>query len=191
MKCDLILDLTAGHDENQHEYVHEHTHVDFTEKNIKLVGVIEHLSIKRTKTGKDMAFLTLEDLTGSIEVIVFPTVFSRCTNELSRENIIVVEGKVTQEDEKFRVIANEIRSFPVDLTFLKLYLKIDKKDEVNMDELKKTLRFFSGETPVYVYFAEEKRTALASKDMWVSENKVLLDKLGILLKPENVKLVCE
>jgi DNA polymerase-3 subunit alpha len=185
MKTDFILDIK--------EKIISGENIDaICSKNTALVGVIEELSHKRTKKGQDMAFLTLGDLTGSIECLVFPTLLSKCTNDLSKDNIIIVDGKILgDENETIKFIANGIRSFPTNITNLKLYLKVDDKAKFDMEVLRKTLKFFRGETPVYVYFSEEKRTTIADKEMWVSENGLLIDKLKKLLGDENVKLITD
>jgi DNA polymerase-3 subunit alpha len=183
MKTDFILDIK--------EKIISGEAIDVT-KNITLVGVIEEIKHKRTKKGQDMAFLTLGDLTGSIECLVFPTLLLKCTNDLSKDNIIILEGKISlEENESIKLIANNIRSFSTDISNVKLYLKIENKLRFDMDVLKKTLKFFKGETPVYVYFSEDKRTTIADKSMWVSENALLLDKLKKMLGEDNVKLITD
>ena len=185
MKCDFILDIKV-------EAANSEDLDNLLSRRVSFVGLIESVSVKRTKSGKDMAFINLEDLTGMIETIVFPTAYANYANELIKDNIVRIAGKLTLDnDEKIRFIANEISSFSAEKTNTKLYLKIDGDNISKMTEIKKILTFFNGETPVYVYFAEEKRTALAEKSMWVSTNTILLQKLKNLIGEENVKLVVD
>lgn len=163
-----------------------------TEKQVKFVGVISNLDQRRTKTGKNMAFFTLEDLTGSVECIAFPTVFVQNTDAIVEDNIIVVSGKLSLEaDDAVKLIVEEIGRFSTDLTYLKLYLRLPSETSPKMEEVKRLLKFFSGETPVYVYFEEQKRLTMAPKDLWITENSILLEKLEQLLGASNVKLVTE
>lgn len=57
-----------------------------------------------------MAFVTLEDLYGSIEVIIFENCYMQCSNELVDENIVLVEGRLSiREDEETKIVAREIK----------------------------------------------------------------------------------
>ena len=58
-----------------------------------------------------MAFATLEDLYGSIEVIIFENCYLQCSNELIDENIVLVEGRLSiREDEDTKIVAREIKN---------------------------------------------------------------------------------
>ena len=185
LKCDFILDVKV-------EATSSESLDELTNRKITFIGLIENVSVKRTKSGKDMAFLQLEDLTGAIETIVFPTAYTNFSHELIKDNIVTIDGKLTLDnDDKIRFIANEVRPFSIEKTNTKLYLKVEGENISKMEEIKKILKFFSGETPVYVYFADEKRTALAEKSMWVSVNSILLQKLTNLLGENNVKLTTD
>ncbi len=163
-----------------------------TEKHITVIGVISNLDIRRTKQGTRMAFFNLEDMSGIVSCIAFPDLYGKNTDAILEDNIVVADGKLTMEGEdSFKFILTALRRFSTDLTYLKLYLKLPEEASPKMAEVKKLLTFFSGETPVYVYFEKEKRLAVAPKTLWVSENEILIEKLSNLLGPENVKLVSD
>lgn len=63
-------------------------------------GMLVHRTIKYTKNNQTMAFLTLEDLVGSLEIIVFPRDYEKYKNYFENEARIFVEGRVTIEEEK-------------------------------------------------------------------------------------------
>jgi DNA polymerase-3 subunit alpha len=75
---------------------------------VKLVGMKRSMQEITTKKGDKMAFLTLEDLKGSVEVICFPDVFSRSYEMLQKDLPICVRGKLEHGDERSKVIASEI-----------------------------------------------------------------------------------
>jgi DNA polymerase-3 subunit alpha len=75
---------------------------------VKVAGVIENLKIKRTKRGEKMALLTLEDQTGSIEVIVFPDVFNLCSHYLKSDEPLLVSGTAEVDDSNVKVLSQEI-----------------------------------------------------------------------------------
>ena len=81
-------------------------------QNVKYAGTITSVKKKYTKRNTIMAFVTVEDLYGSAEIVVFDSVFSRCDNILVEENIVIVEGRLSiKEDEDARIIVQYIKEF--------------------------------------------------------------------------------
>lgn len=95
---------------------------------VKIAGVVEKLKIKRTKRGDKMAILDLEDLTGSIEVILFPDVFNRHSLLLKSDKPLLVTGSVEIGDNTAKIIAQEI------VTLESIRLKTIKTIELKLDE---------------------------------------------------------
>ncbi|MCP4683025.1 MAG: DNA polymerase III subunit alpha, partial [Desulfobacterales bacterium] len=75
---------------------------------VKIAGIIERLKMKRTKLGKKMAIVSLEDLTGSTEVILFPELFDRSSPLLKSDEPLLLKGSVEQGDNSTKIIAQEI-----------------------------------------------------------------------------------
>jgi DNA polymerase III subunit alpha len=75
---------------------------------VKVAGIIESLRIKRTKRGDKMAVLTLEDQTGSIEVIVFPDSFERYSPLLKSDEPLLVTGTAEVDESAAKIISQEI-----------------------------------------------------------------------------------
>lgn len=69
------------------------------------------MSVKeiRTRNGEPMAFVTIEDFTGSIETILFPRVFSRVRGMLSQDSVVVIKGRVQEQEETRRIIGEDLR----------------------------------------------------------------------------------
>lgn len=153
------------------------------------VCIIKRVSNKKTKTGKNMAFVTLEDISGEIEGVVFPKVFDDYSMCISKDNIVVVQGKLSYENDKLSLIVNKIDNFNTKKVYTKLYLKISEDHEAYYDEIIKNLEFFHGETPVYLYYPHLKKTLLAPQKYWINENKILINQLNEILGEENVKFV--
>ena len=81
-------------------------------KQVKFAGIITSVKKKFTKRNTQMAFITIEDLYGSCEVIVFDSCFARCSHVLLNENIVLVDGRLSlKEDELPKIVANEITEF--------------------------------------------------------------------------------
>ena len=114
-------------------------------QNVKYIGIISSIKKKYTKSNKLMAFITIEDLFGSAEIIAFENAYQAANNILVNENIVVVEGRLSiREDEEVKIVANNIKEFSNQKS------KVFRIDITNIDEeLKKKLRgalkFFNGE----------------------------------------------
>jgi DNA polymerase-3 subunit alpha len=77
---------------------------------VKVAGVIESLKIKRTKRGEKMAIMTLEDQTGSMEVVVFPDAFDRYSPLLKSDEPLLVTGTAEIDESAAKIIAQEINT---------------------------------------------------------------------------------
>ena len=81
-------------------------------KQVKYVGIINSVKKKFTKRNTQMAFITVEDLYGEVEVIVFDSCFSKSQNILLEENIVLIDGRLSiREDDDAKIIANDIIEF--------------------------------------------------------------------------------
>ena len=77
-----------------------------------LGGMITDKTIKYTKNNKVMAFFTLEDLVGTVEVVVFPRDYEKCQALLNDEEKVFIQGRVSAEDDRpSKLILEKIRSF--------------------------------------------------------------------------------
>ena len=81
-------------------------------KQVKYVGIITSIKKKYTKRNTLMAFMTVEDLYGSTEIIVFDSCYSKAQNILLDENIVLIDGRLSiREDEPVKIVANNITEF--------------------------------------------------------------------------------
>lgn len=81
-------------------------------KQVKYIGIINSIKKKYTKKNTLMAFMTVEDLYGSTEIIVFDTCYSKSQNILLEENIVLIEGRLSiREDDDVKIVANNIKEF--------------------------------------------------------------------------------
>ena len=151
-------------------------------------GIIIHRKTKTTKNNKVMAFLTLEDIAGSIEVIIFPNVYENYLRFIDKDSIVVVKGRVTaREEEEPKIICSEVKPL-VKNEIKKLYLKI-KEEENEIETITPLLKAYNGTIPVYLYSENDKSVKVASKELWISLNEDLLEKLRSKLGIDNVKVV--
>ena len=81
------------------------------QQNYAVCGMIEQISVKLTRNNDTMAFLTLEDLYGQIEVVVFPKVYDEARLLLEKNKGILVKGRASISEEEGKLLASEIISF--------------------------------------------------------------------------------
>ena len=75
---------------------------------VTLGGVLAGLKQVATRAGGNMAFLTLEDRTGQVEVVVFPRVLTACARHLQHEAAVLVRGRLQNQEEEVKVLADEV-----------------------------------------------------------------------------------
>ncbi len=76
---------------------------------VRVGGIITGHRPLKTRTGKPMAVLTLEDRHGTLEVVVFPKTYERCATVLATDRLVLVEGKLDKDEETARVMADDVR----------------------------------------------------------------------------------
>ena len=112
---------------------------------VKYAGIITSIKKKYTKNNKIMAFVTIEDLYGTAEIIVFENAYIKAGKSLVEENIVMVEGRLSiREDDTTTIIANDIKDFGEEKQKV-LTLDITIATEEQKDKLRGALRYFNGD----------------------------------------------
>ena len=112
---------------------------------VKIAGIITSVKKKYTKNNKIMAFITLEDLYGSAEIIVFEPTYLKAQNILVEENIVIIDGRLSvREDDATKIVAREIRNFGENKPKM-LILNITNTSEEQKAKLRGAIKFFNGE----------------------------------------------
>lgn len=158
---------------------------------VTLGGIIIEKKNKITKNNNMMAFLTLEDLYGSIECIVFPQTYERYNKYLAEDGLVVIEGRLSiSEVEEPKIICesiSQLNKFKLE----KIYVKISKDSPRDIfEQLKKILVKYPGDVPVFVYMEKIKQTVVADRALWVNgDNENLAIELEQLFGKESVKFL--
>ena len=114
-------------------------------QNVKYAGIITKIKKKYTKNNKLMAFVTVEDLYGAAEILLFEGAYTKSSSSLVEENIVMVEGRLSiREDEAVTIIGNKISDFAVKKKQV-LQLNITDSSEEEKAKLRGALRFFMGD----------------------------------------------
>ena len=120
-------------------------------------GMITDKTIKYTKNNKIMAFLTVEDLVGTVETVVFPRDYEKCQALIAEEAKVFIQGRVSAEDDKAsKLIAERIRSFDDIPKELWVQFRDRKEYTAKEQELLEELGRFPGNDSVVVYLRDVK-----------------------------------
>jgi len=152
---------------------------------VTLGGIIHNIKPLVTKKGKTMAFFTLEDLGGEVEVVVFPELFEQSREVLKSENVITLTGKIDRNSEDEVKIIGE-KMYSLNKVQKQLYLKICAGESDYFYALKDILLSRAGEIPVYLFFNEKNKLVLTKKDYWIPEDEKILGRIRELLGEGNV-----
>ena len=162
---------------------------------VKYAGIITSVKKKFTKTNKIMAFVTVEDLYGPTEIIVFENCYQNCSNILMEDNIVLVDGRLSiREDEDTKIVAREIKEFGEQKKKI-LVLDITNLDDEHKEKLRGAIRFFSGERnniPIQIINGDKKDMAggIYLNNLGnTSQNSETLQELQEIVGEENAKIV--
>lgn len=170
-------------------------------ESVTVLGIVTKVRIKVTKSNSTMAFVTVEDMFGSIETLVFPNTLSQYAEIVAEGNVLKISGRISaREDDDAKLICESISAVPDPQNGKSkngkrcsrspgLYIKVPNESSPLYIKAKKYLAVFDGPTPLFVYFAENRRLFHAPLSMRVSINKVLIRELKKLLGEKNVAVI--
>lgn len=156
-----------------------------------LGGILAGVNQKVTRNNSIMAFLKLEDLTGTIEVIVFPKTLEKVKELCVTDSLVIVKGRLSlKEDEMPKLICESIEPLEK-VNTSKVYLRVEdivtaKKLSQNLKEL--FVKDYLGDTPVYIFASKEKQNFRVPRDRWISLDSDVITMLRETLGEENVKI---
>jgi len=164
-----------------------------------MAGIISSKKTLVTKSSKIMAFIDMEDLYGSVEVVVFPNIYEKYLQLLKEDAIVVIKGSINfKEDEMPKLIAEHISgSDSLDLLgnpetsremSVKLRIPSEFDEEDSLNKIKEIVLEHKGKIPVIIYFEESGKKLKTSRELWADPNEVFKMKMYSVLGKRNVKI---
>lgn len=153
-------------------------------------GMIDTITLKTTRNGKTMAFITLEDLYGVMEILIFPNVLERYRYMLKENEKIFVKGKVSiGDDEQGKLICDQIISF--DKVPRELWIQFKDKNEYMLkeNELLEFIRNSDGNDTLIIYCKAEKAKKVFPRNMRINADAGMVNRLSEKYGTDNVKVV--
>ena len=156
-----------------------------------LGGILTEVNLKVTRNNTMMAFLRLEDLTGTIEVIVFPRQLDKLRPLIIEDSLVKIKGRVSiKEDELPKLICENIDGLEK-VNSNKIFIRVENSEKLKKlnIEIKELIKDYEGNTPIYVFDAEKRQNYRLSKDKWIELDDIVLDKLKEKYGLENIKVM--
>ena len=153
-------------------------------------GMIVDKTVKYTKTNQVMAFLTLEDLLGTVEVVIFPRDYEKNRQWLEINEKVFISGRVSEEDEKASKLICE-KVIPFERTKRELWIQFPDK-ETFLDEEQIVYGYLAdseGEDEVIIYCAKERAVKRLPKNRNIQINEQVLSRLMNHFGESRVKVV--
>ena len=153
-------------------------------------GMISTKTIKYTKNNKTMAFITLEDLVGSVEVVIFPKDYERNQQYLTEENKVFIKGRVSEEDDApSKLICETV--IPFAQTKQELWLQFPDKETylAREKELLDLMKDSDGSASVVIYIRKEKAVKRLPANRNVQIDEVLLSRLTNYIGESCIKVI--
>ena len=170
-------------------------------KHVNIVCAVIKSKFMTTRSNTMMAFTNVEDLSGTMEIIVFPKVLADCRSALQDNAVVVINGRVSvKEEENAKLVAEKIT--PIEEYSANgaaaprpaqekparkgMYLKVPSRSCPQFAKVENLLSIFEGSLPVYIYFEDQKQLTLAPRNLWSMEHELLTCELKRILGDGNV-----
>ncbi len=167
------------------------------QKEIRLCGMVGSLRKQMTKKQKLMGFITFEDLTGSVNVIVWPETFEKSLSLLESHGPILIHGKVDADENEVKVIASDIISLKKakseSTDKIHLDLNMVGMEETTLAEIKKIAKAQKGKSLLVLCFSHPDKGKVkvhASENFRVENNDEFEKKIEGLLGARSIRYEC-
>jgi DNA polymerase-3 subunit alpha len=167
-------------------------------ESVKVIGIITAVRRISDKKGRPMAFVQIEDLKGSVEVLVFSEAFDRHQELISPDTVILLEGSLSKRDEPPKINANSMErvenlreKFQTQLQ-LNLHLQTGSLSKNDLQEMATLLSIHKGETPVKMTVESEhakKPLKMNVRKFVVEPSNELISGLRNIVGPESVNIM--
>ena len=167
---------------------------------VTLLGMIDRVQLKSTRNNEQMAYATLEDMYGSVELVIFSRNLDACRPLLKTGQVVVVRGRISvREEEPPRILVTDLHEAPSAAAVPTepqappkkpanpgLYLRLPSLECEQWRHVRKLLRVFEGNLPVYVRLTDSGKLVRTPSDLWISPEAVVLREIERAIGRENV-----
>lgn len=177
---DREVDFSTDYKDNMNDFQIQR----LDRKYVTMAGVITEKSEIMTKKGQLMSFASLEDMYGTIEIVIFPDTYKKYRTLLDEHSTVLVRGNLQTDDKDVKLITSEFVDFEK-INIKTLYLKTQF---LRYNDIKDLLLQHNGNTPVIIYFEDKNKSVKLDKRLWFDINEKNIKVLEEFLGKENVKI---
>jgi DNA polymerase III subunit alpha len=154
-------------------------------------GIISSITIKPTRNNDIMCFVTIEDIFGSVEIVVFPKVYQKWSKFIQEDSVVVIKGRISvREEEQPKILADSIEPLKtIKVEQNKLFIRLN--DDIwnsQIESLKPVLERYKGISPIYVILRDSRKKFMANRDLWVTMSEELIGEIKKIIGDDNVKV---
>ena len=153
-------------------------------------GIISEVTVKVTKQNSVMAFVTIEDLYGTVEVLVFPKLYEKYRQIIAEDNKVFITGRVTSGgEENAKMICETISLFSDKSS--ELWIRFENKEEYEekYPQLLENIKLSNGKDKIVIYLNQEKAKKILPASCNVNADQQFLQKMQALFGENNVRIV--
>ena len=171
--------------------VDEDGHTVVEDNSIVVVGgMITAKKVKTTRTSQLMAFVSLEDMVGTVEALVFPKIYEKNKQYLTEDSKVFLRGRASIGDDPVgKLVCEEVIPFSAIPNELWLQFEDQEFYERTVDSVMAVLRESEGKDRVVMYLKKERKLRRLSPSWAIDAQGRLLEELYTLLGEKNVKVV--
>jgi DNA polymerase-3 subunit alpha len=165
---------------------------------VLIAGVVRNCKVIKTKKGDLMAFVTLEDMQGATEIIVFSSVYTTASQLLTEDNPILVEGRVQKDEKSVKILADKIVSIEkAEETWtasIHLNLEVVRTDRAVLESLRHVLTAHTGQCSAFIHLRnpEHAEAVIAlPESLKLKAGKALKRDVEGLLGYQALETICE
>lgn len=161
--------------------------IENDEQSVILGGLITAIRRTVTKRGETMAYFMLEDLTGHLEVLVFPRSLSRFNDLIKNDTAIIVRGRFSMQEEKAKLMLESLEPLEEEHLYLKVPGSLGEQEV--MKAILPVLNKYPGTTPLYLFFPLSRKLIKCDTRHWVRVCRELQAELEQILGANSTSLV--
>ncbi len=176
------------------DLAHAEVNIDIQDgMSVTMAGMISSKKTLITKKNKMMAFIQLEDIYGTTEVVVFPNVYEAALGLLKNDGVIAVRGSVNfKEDEAPKLLADkifDIKDFNLGVSsgIVKLTIPEELDEALYLSRIREIIMEHRGDTPVIITAVASNKKYKTKSDLWVNPSDQLIQKFSDLIGKENIQ----
>jgi len=162
-----------------------------TNQTVKVAGIINKIQRVITRNGQPMLFVTLEDTSGTLEILVFPKTLEETRNLWQEEKIVIIQGKVSEKDSVPKLLCDQVKELDAKKSSepcLKLIIGQGRSSQT-INELKEILKLYPGSIPLLLELSSGQQKKQIKIKQGVDYSPQLKENLIRILGADNVQLV--